>query len=239
MLDNTLSFLTICQNIVETTYRALELYNSVGAIIRGSEIDAVEKNSGRQLNPNSIERLADNILYAPNIYVVENLSSLSKTQQLEEVREIRSILEPIQRTIGGEILSSAMIRSPRRMQDAMIKNPWEVLINISPLAHPNVPSDPHLIPILFEYESIQFLGWQKSGILPSLFDISYNKDAWNMSKKNMNISGEKLRDGELKYSDGSRYEGEISNNKANGWGVMIFSDGGKLEGRWQNGEYQP
>jgi len=246
MFETICNFLAVCQDSMETAYMGTELYKTVGALLRGTEINRFERTQ-QTLNIRSqlMERLGDNILYAPNIYVVQDLNRLSKQQRVEELREVKMTLEPVQRAVGSEILSSAMIVAPDRMRNAMKKSPWEVLTHISPIVHPSVPSDPHLVPVLFRYDNTQFLGWQTSGILPTLFDLDYNQEMWNKTGElylpaglgsDQNQEEEQNQERErLNYPDGSYYMGETRNGKANGWGVKTFTDGSPpLEGRWED-----
>jgi hypothetical protein len=40
----------------------------------------------------------------------------------------------------------------------------------------------------------------------------------------------------IRYDDGTRFEGEIKNGKANGHGVMTWLDGDQYDGNWKNGD---
>ena len=62
-----------------------------------------ENNQILQLTK-SIERLSENILYNPNIEIVQDVNQ-SCQQIINDKREIRESLEPVQKALGQEILS--------------------------------------------------------------------------------------------------------------------------------------
>ncbi|MDM8562312.1 formylglycine-generating enzyme family protein [Candidatus Marithioploca araucensis] len=122
-----------------------------------------------------IERLSETILYAPS---QENVIDVNQSHQrkINSLKEVKESLEPVQRAVGGEILSSAMIWTPEKMQNVMReKGPWEVLADIRPLALSKAPNNPDMIPILFEHQGLQYIGWQMRGVLPIMFDCQYDE----------------------------------------------------------------
>jgi parallel beta-helix repeat protein len=122
-----------------------------------------------------VERLSDTILYAPSLQAVQDMGK-TRTQQTSNLRDVREQLEPVQRAIGTEILSSAVILTPERMQQALIRDPWEVLCDIRPVnlfKADKLP--PEGVPVLFEHEGLRYLGWQLRGTLPILFNCRYDE----------------------------------------------------------------
>lgn len=122
-----------------------------------------------------VERLSDTILYAPSLQAVQDMGR-TRTQQTSNLRDVREQLEPVQRAIGTEILSSAVILTPERMQQALIRDPWEVLCDIRPVnlfKADKLP--PEGVPVLFEHEGLRYLGWQLRGTLPILFNCRYDE----------------------------------------------------------------
>jgi len=124
-----------------------------------------------------IERIAERILYAPNLQVV--IDTNQTTQQVyRDHKQIHDALEPVQRALNQDILSSAMILTPEKMQQALITNPFEVLCDPRPLNffdRSRMP--PEGVPVLFEIDGTKYLGWQLKGTLPSLFNCRYD-DLW-------------------------------------------------------------
>jgi thioredoxin 1 len=68
-----------------------------------------------------------------------------------------------------------MISTPERLLQAMKKTPWDVLINIRPVRHAEPPSNPALVPVLFQDDGITYLGWTMRGTLPAMFDCEYDE----------------------------------------------------------------
>jgi len=122
-----------------------------------------------------VERLSDTILYAPSLQAVQDMGK-TRQQQIGNLRDVREQLEPVQRAIGTEILSSAVILTPERMQQALINDPWEVLCDIRPVnlfKADKLP--PEGVPVLFEHQNTRYLGWQLRGTLPILFNCRYDE----------------------------------------------------------------
>ena len=167
-------------SIVSLVGIGVQIYDFVSNIRRG---DTAEKavNQLEELNrhlgriSNSIEKLDDHIYYAPQAELVCDMSRDTQLVQ-RDLREVRQMLEPKQRILGGDILSSAMIPSPKKLRTAMQVNPWKILIDTCPigLAEPN--PDPDMIPVAFEYDSVEYVGWQMKGTLPILFGMDYNSE---------------------------------------------------------------
>ncbi len=124
-----------------------------------------------------IERIAERILYAPDLQVV--IDTNQTTQQVyRDHKQIHDALEPVQRALNQDILSSAMILTPEKMQQALITNPFEVLCDPRPLNffdRSRMP--PEGVPVLFEIDGTKYLGWQLRGTLPFLFNCRYD-DLW-------------------------------------------------------------
>lgn len=122
-----------------------------------------------------IEKLSENIYYLPDIQMVRDIN-LSIPKLVSDLREVREALEPIQSLLGTNIVASGMIITPEKMRSAVLKNPWEVLIDIRPasLSHSHVNSN--MVPIMFEYGGTSYIGWQMKGMMPLLFNCEYNED---------------------------------------------------------------
>ena len=122
-----------------------------------------------------LERLSDSILYAPNLHVVQDVQQ-TQQRRVDDLRTVRERLDPVQRALGSEILSSAIILTPEIMQQALAKNPWEVLHEIRPVdffeAHKLPPEG---VPVLFEHQGVRYMGWQMRGTLPILFNCRYEE----------------------------------------------------------------
>ncbi len=124
----------------------------------------------------AIEKLSPRIVYVPGAHIVRDISR-SRRPEIDNLSEVKYVLEPIQQRFGDKIISSAMIMTPEKMQHAMQKDPWEFLQEIRPRARAKLPTDPDMVPILFEDQGILYMGWQKRGALPTLFDCEYDPDS--------------------------------------------------------------
>jgi parallel beta-helix repeat protein len=124
-----------------------------------------------------IERIAERILYAPDLQVVVDTNQTTQ-QVYRDHKQIHDALEPVQRALNQDILSSAMILTPEKMQQALITNPFEVLCDPRPINffdRSRMP--PEGVPVLFEIDGTKYLGWQLRGTLPFLFNCRYD-DLW-------------------------------------------------------------
>jgi len=151
--------------------QAIDTYKAVTGLIKGDpQTRLLEElvNHNRAMR-DGIERLSDNILYAPNLSAVEDVTRPGAQRRLDG-REVREYLEPVQRALKEPILSSAVILTPDKMQRAMAKNPWEVLMDVRPLDFFNVRLPPEGVPVQFEHNGVRYMGWQARGALPMLFD---------------------------------------------------------------------
>jgi len=157
-------------------------YNQVSGIIKGHQEKIIQYLERMTIN---IERLSDNILYAPNAISVQDVSK-PRQQYINDLREVRQSLEPVQRTVGEKILSSAIIFTPEKMHKAL-KNPWKVLMNIRPVNLASCPSHADMTPMLFNYDGIQYIGWQMRGTLPILFDCQYDELWLNRSESHPSL----------------------------------------------------
>lgn len=118
--------------------------------------------------------MSDNIWYSPNLQSVLDVTQHSQ-RTVDDLREVRQSLEPVQQAVGEEILSSAMILTPEKMQKALVKNPWEVLIDTRPVSLAAKHHNPDMVPVLFSYNGVYYIGWQMRSTLVSAFDCQYQE----------------------------------------------------------------
>ena len=146
--------------------QAVNIYKFVSTLAKGSDAERVLGALDRIHA--QVERLNDNILYAPGI---EGLSPLGGTaHRINGLREARAILEPVQVALGGEIVSSGLIETPDKMERAIIENPWAVLEDIRPQHLAVRHANPDKTPVLFMHQGVRYIGWQMRGALPLLFN---------------------------------------------------------------------
>ena len=151
---------------------------NVSGLLLGKKDDSLQylERINRNLEGihNKFEHLSDHIVYAKSLSAVEDVTR-TRQQKIEDLREARQYLEPVQQTLGQEIVSSAIVVTPEKMQQALQKNPWDVLMEVRPASFASKPPDPDLVPILFIHNNVQYIGWQKRGMLPIMFDCELNE----------------------------------------------------------------
>ena len=163
--------------VISLVKGASSVYGAFSNIRRDKKMqELLDSQSSMQMQ---LEKLSDNILYAPDAMVLKDTTKSSQ-QKIDDLREVKSLLEPVQRSFGDQILSSSAIVTPRKMQQVMGHNPWEVLLDIRPWNRARPPQNPDQVPIMFEDDGMKYIGWQLRGVLPMMFDCEFdpNSDLW-------------------------------------------------------------
>lgn len=136
-------------------------------------------------NHNLFERLSDHIFYNPSLQLIKD-KNFSTQRKIDDLRKVRESLEPLQKVLGGDIVSSAMIWTPKKMQDAFDESPWEVLVDIRPISFASKSTNPEMIPFLFDSSGVHYIGWQRKSLLPIIFNCAYSEiwqDSNDLSEK--------------------------------------------------------
>jgi formylglycine-generating enzyme required for sulfatase activity len=102
-----------------------------------------------------IEQLSDTILYAVNL---DGIRAAEQQQYINDLREIRQLLTPIQQLSEQPLLASAMIAAPRPLE--ALKQPRQALTFISPLEYVIIPEVENWVPVVFQENGRYFVGWQ-------------------------------------------------------------------------------
>jgi len=157
-------FLETAISLVGGLADGFSLYDSVSTLFKGDK----NKKLLEQMNCH-LERISDNMLLAGDYKGVTDTTK-AQQNQITNPREVRQLLEPLQHVTNEEIISSALINTPDKMINAMDGNPWEVLHNITPAVFAQQPNDPTMVPVMFEHGGTRYIGWQKKGTLPILFN---------------------------------------------------------------------
>lgn len=126
-----------------------------------------------------VERLSDKICYVPYSVGVRDVNS-SFQQYVNDLREVRAYLEPVQRAIGAEIISSTMILMSEKMQKLLPKNPYEFLTDIRPVNLSTLTPHGEMVPVLFSQDDIQYIGWQSREILLNRLGCQYD-EFWGLN----------------------------------------------------------
>lgn len=128
----------------------------------------------------NIEKLSDRIYYAPTIRPI-----ISASEDIRDRREILRNIEPLAKALDREMLLTGVTSTPEKTQKGIKANPWEMLDNIRPHNLAEQHSNPDMIPIMFENNNTNYIGWQLKGAIPILFDWEFNEDneLWSSASK--------------------------------------------------------
>jgi formylglycine-generating enzyme required for sulfatase activity len=158
-----------------------DTYKIIGALRRGGSkeelaIQALSAELEQRFGKldGRIEQLSEHIHAVPGLLAVQDAKNSSQ-QTVQDLRDMREYLDPVQRALGGELLSSALIETPQRLVDAMRKDPQSFLINVRTLAEATRPEERDLTPLLFEDAGQRYVGWQKRGFLSECYDCNYDE----------------------------------------------------------------
>jgi len=154
---------------------AASLYGLISGVKTGHQIE--EALSRLKDIDSKIEKISENIL----IYESSIVRDIKKQKQpyIRSKKDVIDKLASIQKLVGGNVLSSDILVTPEKMQNAMKSNPWHVLDNIRPWEHAIAQSNPDMVPIHFEQQGVHYIGWQLRGAIPMLFDCDYRPELWN------------------------------------------------------------
>ena len=107
---------------------ALEAYSTISGLTTSRRATDALVSRLDELGK-QVQRLSDDILYAPDLSVVTD-TTMNAQRRVEKLADVRQVLEPWQLAVGAPIASSALIEMPERMGKAMMTDPWEVLHEI-------------------------------------------------------------------------------------------------------------
>jgi len=223
--------------IASGTNVLFDLYRNV------SSIKPTENQSDRYLDQITselsrlnigVERLSEHILYVPTVQGVKDTTRRYQNQ-VQDLREVRAYLDPIQQAFSQNIISSGMIATPEKLHQAMKKSPWDVLVNIRPVRYAEPSSDLSMVPVLFQDDGITYCGFQKRGILPIMFNCEYD-ELWlphlgRTSTSNQINSSTAERNSTANYQPSSRtiYVGNLSDIVTEDDVKEVFSEYGTVQ----------
>lgn len=123
-----------------------------------------------------VKRLSDNLLWAPTYQQAINLENI-RAQQIHDPKEVAAAFEPYARASQEQTIVTSIPKSPARLRAAFERDPFELLIDIRPAHRAKRPLDPDFVPIMFNDGHQRYIGWQKIGALPSLFECDFTTAA--------------------------------------------------------------
>jgi len=127
----------------------------------------------------NVKRLSEKICYIPDSVGVWDVNSSSQ-QSVNDLREVRAYLEPVQRAIGEEIISSTMILMSEKMQNLLPKNLYNFLMDIRPVNLSTLTPHGKMVPVLFSEDDIQYIGWQSREFLLNKLGCQYD-EFWELN----------------------------------------------------------
>ena len=138
-----------------------------------------------------IERLSETILYAVNLDGVQ----VEKQSYVNDLREIRQLLEPLQQAMQQPLLSAAVINHPNKN----LPPSRQVLTLCSPLEYVTIPVIENWdgVPIIFQENNQYFVGWESPARLSQKLGYKY-QTTWQPNENKMPKTENKIviEDGE-------------------------------------------
>jgi hypothetical protein len=159
-----------CLAVLGVASQAATVHGWFSGLKAGNHFDQLLKELQRTRC--SLKRLSENILYAPSIQEVYYASGKDPAL-LSDPRRLLAHLSPIQKALNGQLLSTAALPTPQKLNREFCQNPWNVLIEITPIDRFRRPANPALVPIVFFDGNTHYVGWQTNGILRSSLDCEY------------------------------------------------------------------
>jgi formylglycine-generating enzyme required for sulfatase activity len=164
--------------LIEGVVKAHELYKGITSIIIGDKKEQYLQQIATDMKDMKvhIERLSDTILYAVNLDGVRACKE-KEQQYVKDLRQIRELLEPMQRALNQPLLTSALISAPM----PALSHPRLRLKDISTLKMPIIPVvDYPWVPVLFEDDDASWggkywIGWQTPEYLSQELGCEYQK----------------------------------------------------------------
>ncbi len=158
--------------IWETATKVHDVYKRVNTIIFGDKKEQYLQQIATDMTDLKvhIEKLSDTLLYAVNL---DGIRAAQQPQQqyINDLREIRQLLEPLQQALQQPLLSSAMIAAPRPLEE--LKQLRQELICVAPLEYVTIPANWDGVPVLFQENGEYWVGWQSPAQLSEPLGCHY------------------------------------------------------------------
>ena len=157
-------------NLVGLAADVLGIHGAIGGVYTGRQLNRMEQQLER-LHAR-VERLNPYILHAD---VQEVINTEGRSQRIARLSDVESLLSPVQRSLGEDLLSTALITTPAKLRAAFQRDPWDVLIGTRSLNLARRPQvDGEYLPIIFTQESTIYLGWQTIGMMRTTLGTEYS-----------------------------------------------------------------
>jgi hypothetical protein len=145
---------------------AADTYRSVSTLVHGVGTDRVVAEL-RGLRKDLV-KLNDDIHWARDWRSLTDTERA--TEHLSDARAAAELLDPVQRALKGPVVSSGIIEAPLKLQAVLAKNPKGVLDDITRFEWVEGHANPDKVPVMFLFEGVRYVGWQKRDVLPFLLN---------------------------------------------------------------------
>lgn len=154
----------------------LGLFSGITSLIRGNQtrehLNRIESSlSGISLH---VERLADRILYVTNMSAVRDVAK-SRQDYIGDLTQARQLLQPVQQSLGDDLLASSIVSTPPKLARAIGNDPFDLLMDTRPIHRATY--HPNMVPLMFQDGGQPYLGWQSRNGLENMFDVQCD-DIW-------------------------------------------------------------
>jgi formylglycine-generating enzyme required for sulfatase activity len=167
--------------LIEGVVKAHDIYKGITNLVFGDKKEEYLQQIAADMKDMKvhIERLSDTILYAVNLDGVRACKQ-KEQQYVKDLRQIRELLEPMQRALNKPLLTSALISAPMRA----LSHPSLRLKDISLLRIPVIPVVNYpWVPMLFEEDGEYWIGWQT----PEYFSQELGCESQQKWQPNQNV----------------------------------------------------
>ncbi|MEA2013774.1 MAG: hypothetical protein U9N38_00460 [Thermodesulfobacteriota bacterium] len=163
-------------SLLGTASDGLGLFSGITSLIRGKQtrehLNRIEASlTGISLH---VERLADRILYVTNMPAVRDLAK-SRQDCVGDLTQTRHFLQPVQQSLGDDLLASSIIATPPKLARAIGNDPFDLLMDTRPIHRATY--HPNMVPLMFQDGGQLYLGWQSRNGLENMFDVQCD-DLW-------------------------------------------------------------
>ncbi len=158
-----------CLAVLNVADQATRLFDWFTGVSMGDQL----KRALAELESTKAEvrRLSEHVLYSPGVQQVFSTSGPSRL--LEGDEHVSTLLVPLSESLGTEMLATAVVSTPIQLREAFQKDPWEVLVEVRPVARAKHPPNPDLVPVIFTDSGVAYVGWQARGALPLLLGCDF------------------------------------------------------------------
>lgn len=158
------------ETIISIAGAAASSYSAVSAIatraFQGRLLDEVQR-----LN-STVQNLNEKITYLPSSRPI----SIGGGRVVAPIAppEALQLLDPVQQSFDQEIISAGLLPTPNALMEQLNRNPWDCLDGVVPVQFNKLDRSSDWAPIMFVHDGTPFVGWQKIGVLRSVFGLEYD-----------------------------------------------------------------